>query len=787
MEKQTESKSFLSSLSLVSLLVLGWIASAPDAIHGQGKGKGASPESLDPYLKLLNEVSERRRMNVYFANEQTLFYGAQVGYVNVGRGNLTFQRRDLVAVGRIPLVIARAYDSALEGSGDFGPGWHLTAAETIEAEGRSWVYVDESASKHRFVPGVDGYELTPPGPNDIESLTPLGRDRLRLELRSGMVKMFHRIGKCFCLVRVEDRNGNVVELEYANGLLVELRQEAGRFIQLRRDRAGRIVSISDDQGRRVSYRYDADGHLEMVRDMGDYGWRYAYEGPGRLARAWDPMGSETFTVAYDPSGRVAEVVMPGDAFSFHYRGLETEVVDAGGHSNTFRQNVAGITVEVENALGFTSRVDLDRRHRVRRLARDGRTEALLGYRGDRLAWVARRGGRRTVFAYDSKGLLVEMSTSGEGSIMTLAYDDRGNLISRRDAAGERLYRYSSRGDLIEAALPGGDVYRFAVNDEGQIVRVTTGRDQTTRFDYQPDGKLALSAFADGSSHHYTYDALGLRSETLFDYGDGDSARVEYDHNPTGSLTRTYVVNAYGSISGNQLTLDDDQKIVGIEYFGRRRFAFDYEGSHLVRARSDDDKGQEAILFKYDALDRLVAVHTAMDQDLSYKYRPGEADLRLQFDAKTRPAESPRSVAGTTFASALEVLFNRTRRSAYGALAFEDSSMSFVLTGEHGVVAPDELIQQSWRRMRLNELESEDYKQHFEQPSSILFWPPEYQALNCCITCEIIYGVSCECLDLSTTRRRYAGSTAPPRSESARASRRYKQRSARWEPLPNGGP
>jgi hypothetical protein len=37
----------------------------------------------------------------------------QVGYVNVGRGNLTFVRRDLVTVGRIPLVLARVYDSSL--------------------------------------------------------------------------------------------------------------------------------------------------------------------------------------------------------------------------------------------------------------------------------------------------------------------------------------------------------------------------------------------------------------------------------------------------------------------------------------------------------------------------------------------------------------------------------------------------------------------------------------------------------------------------------------------------
>src|SRR5436190_1240727 len=80
---------------------------------------------------MVSELTGRARANVYFPNPQSIFNGVQVSFVNVGKGNLTFQRRDMVTSGVIPLVFARVYDSSSAGSVDFGPGWMLSAAEQI--------------------------------------------------------------------------------------------------------------------------------------------------------------------------------------------------------------------------------------------------------------------------------------------------------------------------------------------------------------------------------------------------------------------------------------------------------------------------------------------------------------------------------------------------------------------------------------------------------------------------------------------------------------------------------
>ena len=117
------------------------------------------PETADPalnsYLPLVAEFDLRRRVNVLFPNPQTLFDGLPVGFVNVGSGNLTFLRRDLVTRANGPLVLGRVYDSRFQGDGDFGPGWRLSLTEELVIGTDSVAYVDRTGARRRFVANAD--------------------------------------------------------------------------------------------------------------------------------------------------------------------------------------------------------------------------------------------------------------------------------------------------------------------------------------------------------------------------------------------------------------------------------------------------------------------------------------------------------------------------------------------------------------------------------------------------------------------------------------------------------
>src|SRR5437588_7281505 len=144
-------RTFLAASVLFSLFLAPVAFSQAHAIHTTN----GSPE-LGSYVEEVSELSSRARANVYFTNPQSIFSGVQVNFVNVGTGNLTFLRRDLVTSGRIPIVLARVYDSSSSGSPEFGLGWMLSAAETISISDNKAHLLSESGVTIDFFQNEDG-------------------------------------------------------------------------------------------------------------------------------------------------------------------------------------------------------------------------------------------------------------------------------------------------------------------------------------------------------------------------------------------------------------------------------------------------------------------------------------------------------------------------------------------------------------------------------------------------------------------------------------------------------
>ncbi len=710
-------------------------------------------EELIPYIEYLNEFSERRRLNVYFANDQPAERGAQAGYVNVGRGNLTFLRRDLVAVGRIPLVLARAYDSSLVREGDFGPGWHLTAAETIrELEDGRLLLTDESGAEIVLRPRGGAYLPTGPGRSAVRYLEAAGEGRLRAELESGWIKEYARIEGLHRLTRVEDRFGNAVGLIYEQGRLARLQGANGRFVALERDEQGRVSAAVDDQGRRVSYRYDERGRLAESIDLGGLSWSYGYDEGDRLSRALDPEGRAGFQAVYDEQGRAMEVDAGGRLHRYRYEAGRTIVSDGNEAVCVYGQNAAGITVEISNSLGVTTRVELDDTGHARALYRNGELSAEISHDGRGRPSVLTRYDRgkpeQLLYRYDKQGRLTRVQGGrdsygwGVRDLLSLSYDRSGNLVRRSDEGGATSYSYDDRGDLKSIASDAGFQAVFEHDGDGQIASVTDGQWRKTRFEYHPDGKLARTLFADGSQHSYGYDAQGMRTRREMRKGEEDLGSVDYAPNALGSLVETAVRHPEGQRSGHRLVLDEQQKVVRIEYSAGYATDLEYDAmGNLVEARSE----RGAVRFHYDGLNRLSQVETAKGERLSHAYGRGEADVRLQLDDKTGVRASARASVGRTFGSGLEMLRDHSRRSYLGVVDLSGSALELRLASAYGTAPAGHAAAAAASRMRLLELglASEAVKERFELPSNIFFHPPEYRAVNCCIDCDL-HGICPPC-------------------------------------------
>lgn len=721
-------------LRIVATLVLFLITDLTFAQHH----KSGYSSQLDQYVEQVSELSSRARANVYFANPQSIFRGVQVNFVNVGTGNLTFLRRDLVASGRIPLVFARVYDSSGKGSIDFGPGWTLSAAESITVADDKAHLFTESGSTIDFVKVNEAsFGLEKDYPSDYLELRLVDATTLDARLRTGFTKQFQLIGGAFRLVKVTDRNGNAVQLSYSNGLLNKI-GNANHSITILRNTKGRIVSAQDDQSRSVQFAYDAQGRLMEVDDLGGNAWTYSYNADGKLKAAKDPLQRLNFGVFFYDDGRVRRLQLPSGTIQFNYddAARSTTVLDRKSLVSRFFQNIDGITTRVVNPLGEETAISLDDSRNVISLSRNGsvieRMEYDQQHRITARHSILESGTVDRTYSYDpSTGQLSGIHVSN-GPGESFGYDASGNLTNAGLSDGIHKYGYSGPGDLTSFSTP-ATALSFASDDDGMIAGLLEGKNASTSMKHKAGGELDSIVFSDGKSARYEFQPSGLRASLTYK----DKRRVEYTYDPAGNLTSTKVFDFKGKqAAGQVLTLDESYQLTQQTTFAGKivKFAYDKNGN-LTEIR----EGKSLTRFEYDSLNRLVAVVTPDGQRLTYDYKPGERSLVEEYE-HAKALILDRRDTNLTFGSPGEIFSSRPLTGSLGAFRFSESIGTFQLLGSDGaeIVTPDQAIEQPLEK--LNILADGTLLQQrqpiFNRPFNPMFIPAEYATINCCPMCII---------------------------------------------------
>jgi hypothetical protein len=152
----------------------------------QGQYQGITNNTVEPLLvshaTWLNELSERRQTSTLIPNQQSMFNGISYGYVNTAKLNVTFSRRDMVVVGRMPLVFARVYDSSYAGADDFAQGWHLSIAQTIQTQANGDLqYLDDTGTFHLLAQTASGFNIKPLQHTEVKAVTFNAQGQLQID------------------------------------------------------------------------------------------------------------------------------------------------------------------------------------------------------------------------------------------------------------------------------------------------------------------------------------------------------------------------------------------------------------------------------------------------------------------------------------------------------------------------------------------------------------------------------------------------------------------------------
>ena len=235
------------------------------------------------------------------------------------------------------------------------------------------------------------------------------------------------------------------------------------------DMTGRIDSVTDPLMNVTEFHYfttsdHKDGLIEYVTNPRGVDSYFDYDAGGNITSI--TTGSFAPVIrAYDHNGRVTSFTDQTNRVS-----LATFDVLGRRHS-TSNTGLAGAAAPITNEFDYDESGQLI-----------GTTDAL---------------GRIVSLQYDNRGNVIER-TNADGTKVFMEYDSAGNLVAQTDELNRKTsFVYDNRNRLIQVFYPDGTTSSVRYDGAGRAVELTNERDNKSTFTYDAAGRLAESIVAVG--------------------------------------------------------------------------------------------------------------------------------------------------------------------------------------------------------------------------------------------------------------------------------------------------
>jgi YD repeat-containing protein len=414
--------------------------------------------------------------------------------------------------------------------------------------------------------------------------------------------VFKPVGSAWKLKRIQDANGNQVQLAY--------------------DAWGTMSAITDTRGNTATFTYDAAWNLTGIH--------YADELTASLEWEWDNYGRypKWRLKAYtEPDGRRTAFGFYWDEWLVHEHNLITggtidDPTDGEPPTKLFSNEYQYETWRVVKQWDGGNRLSTNSysynwaSHRDRR----GNTSTTVHDANHRPLWTVDEEGARVDFAWDADDNLIWRMDEMGGQTWA-EYDDSGNLIGRRDPDGSTITRaYDSRNRLLTHTV--GDTFTtsFAYDDRGNVVTQTDPMGQSVTLTYSPRGQRETVTDRNGNTVRYAYTEAGdVRSVT----------------DAMGGVT-SFVYDALGR-AVSQTDPNGNRTLTGYDPAGRVVSRTDALGHTVTYAHNVLGRPRRITLpngaqtnYEYSPTGKLVRAVSPMGSAIRYTY-DGEDNLLSQTD------------------------------------------------------------------------------------------------------------------------------------------------------------
>ncbi|VVM74736.1 hypothetical protein PS684_02956 [Pseudomonas fluorescens] len=466
---------------------------------------------------------------------------------------------------------------------------------------------------------------------------------------------YDEVGRLIALIPAVDAP---TSYEYRNGFLHKRSRGDAVWIY-RRNAEGDVTEAVAPDGQVTHYYYDTRGQLLSIRYPDSSRHRLVWNSLGQLTEetlpdggvrrfSYDALGRRTTTADehgavtrqhWDAVGRLIQTIFPtGSTRAYSY--------GAYGQVTAERDELGRITrYEYDDDLHLVSRrINPDgtrvqyRYDHAQLLLTEIENESGEKYRLDYTPTGLIRqesafDGRRTAYAYDLNGHLLEKTEFGDdGSCLLTAYE--------RDAAGR----------LLVKTLPDGIKVTYQYDRLGRLISVDDGQQHPLAFEYDRQDRL-ITEHQGWGTLRYRYDACGQLQRMRLP----DNSKLDYHYAKGGalaaidlngaSLTRHVYQSGREQQRQQGLLLSeyayDDQgrllaHAVGHQHDSLYRRDYAYSANGNLAHIADSRHGQRT--YGYDALDRLIRVRHSRDElpesfahdpagNLLMQDRPGPSQIK----------------------------------------------------------------------------------------------------------------------------------------------------------------
>ncbi|UVM37105.1 DUF6531 domain-containing protein [Pseudomonas sp. B21-017] len=464
------------------------------------------------------------------------------------------------------------------------------------------------------------------------------------------------VGRLVTLIPPQDEP---TAYEYRNGFL-HARYRGQAVWKYQRNAQGDVTEATDPDGQITHYHYDEQGRLLSIRYPDTSRHVFVWNALGQLLEETLPDGGQR-TFSYDALGRQTTHQDEHGAvtqYQWDAIGRLVQTTFPTGATRGFSYNAYGKITAERDELGRITRYEYaDDLHLVsRRINPDG---TQLKYRYDNaqllLTEIENESGEHYRLDYTPSGL-IRQETGFDGRRTAYAYDLNGHLLEKTEFGddGSQLvtaYKRDSAGRLLVKTLPDGIQVEYRYDSLGRLTRVDDGYDHPLEFEYDQQDRL-ITEHQGWGTLRYGYDACGQLNRLRLP----DGSKLDYHHAKGGALTAIDLngarLTSHTFLAGREqnrqqgLLLSeyayDEQGRLKAHAVGqhqhplyRRDYAYSLNGN--LDSIADTRHGQRS--YQYDPLNRLIRVRHSRDQQPeSYAHDPA-GNLLMQ----DRPG--PTSVKG----------------------------------------------------------------------------------------------------------------------------------------------